>query len=466
MLVHKLILVIAIFFSIFLAYLIYTKAQRSRANLGFVAYALFLAVWPLTLIFFMQTDFGAALFWMKSAYVAASCIAVAFWYFSLVFPDNTRLTGSQKVFMALPLLALMILLYTDNFLVRDLAYHSWGKGVTRYLWGYFIFGLHFFIFYFGGCARLWLKRKKYDGMYQRQIWYIVATVALTGIFGIFFNLVLPSPFFNNDEYIWIGPIFTLFVPVGIVYAIVCYRFLDIKIILRKSSVAVIAALLEIAIINIFVQKIGGQVSFYRSFDITALVILILVFLGAYVLTQKIFDLILRGEIIEISEIFAPRAYIDGDGKKHSIKEYCQKFKLFARQQYNISECDFLLMKDGKVIFSTRQWNSGLSHSIGLLPPQRMMSLGVVERDRSLRQMKSVLEELNTRTGKNAYMRNPTAWAYDGVCIVKLPANLPQETEKELESILLYAAQTLVHVHAFNESIENVRQRRVRLTMEK
>src|SRR3989338_1028582 len=133
MLVHKLILVIAIFFSIFLAYLIYTKAQRSRANLGFVAYALFLAVWPLTLIFFMQTDFGAALFWMKSAYVAASFIAAAFWYFSLVFPDNARLTQGQKLLIALPLMALIILLYGDNFLVGELTYYSWGKGVTRHL---------------------------------------------------------------------------------------------------------------------------------------------------------------------------------------------------------------------------------------------------------------------------------------------------------------------------------------------
>src|SRR3990167_4134207 len=232
--IYGIILLVVVILNTTLGILIYLKGRKNVINISFSIYAIFLAIWPLTLFLFRITDFGIAIFWMKSAYAAAVFIAASFWYFSLVFPERKTMSIVDKLLTYIPALIVVIFLYWPSFLTKELTYNSWGKGVVLGFWEYILFSVYFVIYYFGGCVRLLFKYLHSKGVHKTQLLYVLLSILFTGTFGVYFNLILPSPFFENHRYIWLGPVFTGFVLLGIFYTIVRYRLMDIKLVITRS----------------------------------------------------------------------------------------------------------------------------------------------------------------------------------------------------------------------------------------
>ncbi len=110
-----------------------------------------------------------------------------------------------------------------------------GKEETIFGPLYILFAAHFLVYMAGSVALLLYKRKKFTGTKKLQIYYVLLGVVLSHVFGFVTNIYLP--FALNDYSLQsLGPIALVLFNVCIFYTIVRYRFMDIRIVVRKVLV--------------------------------------------------------------------------------------------------------------------------------------------------------------------------------------------------------------------------------------
>lgn len=102
---------------------------------------------------------------------------------------------------------------------------------TKYYWFYFFYIAGFFTYAFW---RLYKKLAKSTGLERLQIIYLLSGYALSANFAFVTNLVLPwLGFFSLN---WLGQLFTVFIVAFTAYAILKYRLMDIRIIIKRAFV--------------------------------------------------------------------------------------------------------------------------------------------------------------------------------------------------------------------------------------
>lgn len=219
------------------------KKGKSRSNLFFGLFAFSLGVWTVTIMGYRAaTQPDVLLLWMKSAYISALFIGVFFFYFCRIFPLETRISRIDYVihFSLIALFSLLIGL--SDFLVQELRQEAWGTAVNVSPFGWSVYALYFLSYFLTAHLYLFTKYLQTQGLSKKQLQYSLTGIFFAHIFGMFFNLLLPSPFFNEWRYIWVGPaLVALIVAPTITYAIVKYQLLDIKVV--AAQILVIATTL-------------------------------------------------------------------------------------------------------------------------------------------------------------------------------------------------------------------------------
>ncbi len=180
---------------------------------------------------------------MKLAYFSALLIAAGYYYFSIVFPENYPPSRAQKLYIILLPVSVSVLLFFPHFLTREVIVYPWGKSVILGSLEYLVFFVLFLGFFIGGIVRQRRKLKKATGVIHAQLFYILAGVIMAGSFGVIFNLFLPSIFFQNFQYIWLGPIFTSILVFTTTYAILEHHLFNVKIIVTELLVFALWAVL-------------------------------------------------------------------------------------------------------------------------------------------------------------------------------------------------------------------------------
>lgn len=108
-----------------------------------------------------------------------------------------------------------------------------------------LFAAAFLFFFVGGQIRLLRKIPGSAGAERTQLTIIASAVIIAGLFGMYYNLLLPSPFLENFQYIWTGPLFTFFFAVVITYAIFRYKLFNPRAALAELLVFTLVLLLLI-----------------------------------------------------------------------------------------------------------------------------------------------------------------------------------------------------------------------------
>jgi len=237
-----------------LAVFIYGENRTSRINISFALFVFFLSGWSLAVLAFLITGSDSAAIWfLKLAYVAAALIAGCYYYFSLVFPDGQRLSRRHQVVVIEGTVVLCLALLMPGFLTGPVIHHSWGREVELDTLPYLVFAASFFVLFVGGQVRLWWKFAKAAGMVRRQLLAIGASVTPVGLLGMYYNLVLISPFLHDFRYIWTGPVFTSIFAVVITYSVFRYQLFSAK--------AIVAEILVFALwLFVFVRMLLAEVS--------------------------------------------------------------------------------------------------------------------------------------------------------------------------------------------------------------
>lgn len=239
--IDNLSLIINAFINFGLAIFIYSQNRRNPVNISFSFFNLFLTAWSLSILLYSNVnDLHAALYFMKLSYASAILIGVSYYYFSGVFPRQSAEESSEAppYFNLVLLFALLLIGFTflPTYLTKSIVLHDWGRETMLGIYEYLAFALFFTLSFIGGLIRSWTKYRVARGQSKAQLLYVVLSVSIAGALGMFFNLLLPSPFLQDFRFIWIGPIFTTLIAISIVYAILAHRLFDIRVIIKRTVI--------------------------------------------------------------------------------------------------------------------------------------------------------------------------------------------------------------------------------------
>jgi signal transduction histidine kinase len=230
-----------------LAFLIGKNHRKDQVNIWFSIIAVSLAVWAAALIFFrILSDYFLALIFLKLAYIAAIGIAGSFYVFAHYFPDRKPM---RYVFFAVITASLIGYVALPGVLVIGVIDTPTGRAAIQEITGYGAFFLYFMFYFFGALVILYHRWRFAAGIMRKNIGYIIWSILTAGIFGIFFNLVLPSPFFAAWGYVWLGPLFTAIMVVAVFYAVMSYQLLNIKVISAEMLATGISFILFLELIS-------------------------------------------------------------------------------------------------------------------------------------------------------------------------------------------------------------------------
>ncbi len=269
---RTLILNATFFLNISLAVFIALRSRRNRIHVIFAILLVCVALWTFGITMFRSSSHPSeALFWSRFYYVAAAMIASSFCYLARIFPQELApMTPWQRLLIfGYPLLT-AVLMPLNSYLVVDVAILTDRREAVLDPLDYFTYS-SWFIFIMGWAfSHLRQKYRLFDGMHKLQIRYVLIGAFTSTLLGATFNLLLP--WFGYYQWIWLGPVFTIIMISCIAYAIIRYRLMDIRIILKRtiaySALLVLTlafyALIILASRQIFQNRIGPWVSLVVS----------------------------------------------------------------------------------------------------------------------------------------------------------------------------------------------------------
>jgi hypothetical protein len=130
-------------------------------------------------------------------------------------------------------------LLLPTFQFAGLTVSPQGNEVILYPGAYLCFALIFCFLFLGGLARTWRKWRRSPERAQTQLLVIALSVTVAGLGGMFFNLLLASPFLGNFNYLWTGPLYTTVIAVSIMYAVFRFRLFSAKVIASELLIALL-----------------------------------------------------------------------------------------------------------------------------------------------------------------------------------------------------------------------------------
>ncbi len=233
-------LVITALLNFFLGALIFTGGRKKKINIVFSLNIAAVIGWTMAMFFFRSASQEFDLFWCTILYVTPTMIASSFLYFTYIFPSRKEKYIWWRTILIFGInLAIIVMVIWPGFVIKEVNIRPGQEKeiiFTQYYWFYFLYILLFFTF---GFYRLFRKYFKTTGIERAQIIYLLSGYALSANSAFATNLIMPwiGLFFLN----WLGQIFTLIGVTSTTYAILRYRLMDIRIVVRKVFVYFVMA---------------------------------------------------------------------------------------------------------------------------------------------------------------------------------------------------------------------------------
>ncbi len=254
------ILVIVIFFSIFLAYLVYKSNPDSASNRAFVYLALSIIFW--TVIMYLSlffTDPVLILFFIRLSMLAATVLTIAAFIFAYTFPQR-KFYFPLKIriiyFILAPLTMLVSMspyMFTELKITDSNIEPTPGPGMVLFV----ITAIGSIIATF---IILIIKFIKAKSLQRTQYFFMILGVLLMFVLMVTTNF-LTILVLKNSALIFLAPVYPLIFLVSTAYAIFRHRILDIRLLLVRaisyfvtiSTLALLFSLSFLLFTNFFIQ---------------------------------------------------------------------------------------------------------------------------------------------------------------------------------------------------------------------
>jgi len=234
------------------------SSSRRIDNLYLSLFAIFTSMWCAGIALFLESS---KTIFLQMYYLAPIGVAISNLVFSLeqyktIMGERLRMSKFVTAISIIAASALAIAVAVDpTFIVRSIKTSS---EVALNDTGYAIYSAIFLAVFSISLVvviRLMLSRegKKNSGFYAYS-----KTLMVAALVGVTFNLLLPA--LGNYGLIWVGPLFSLTLPLSIIYGIVNYRAFDIRTSAFRAvgytlSVATLVGVYSIAIYGILLPLV-------------------------------------------------------------------------------------------------------------------------------------------------------------------------------------------------------------------
>jgi len=208
------------------------KNRKSRQSQVWVLTSLAIFIWTFSLFWcFESSTKQEALFWQKMLYLGTTLIPILFYNYSLLLLGTFK---KNRFFVYVGYLIaafFIIILFFTNLMIdgilprNDMGYWAIGFSNIYYFYlGYFIIYVYLLLF------SLFQGLKNNNGIKKEQIRFVYYA-ALIGFIGGSFNFLLDFGFKYP-----VGNLFVFLYVFFITYAITRYRLMDIRLLIKKSTV--------------------------------------------------------------------------------------------------------------------------------------------------------------------------------------------------------------------------------------
>ncbi len=260
--------------------LVYKKNPKSNINKNFLGFTLAVSFWVFTLIL-SDIPSNYTLFSNRIVVLPASFIPYYFVLLSYAFYElinkKFKITRKLQILLLFPILFILLFTFTDAN-VSEVIFRDWGTEV-KVGWLYYIIFIYFLGYLSIAFKNLHNVFKVSTGIIKVQIKYVSIGSFLGLSFGIFTNII---SFFIDLPYAYIfGPISGLIMIGFVAYAIVRYRFLDIRLVINKFIIYWIALISMYIIFYAILgleQRIFGDIYDIRSYVLTGVIFIIITIL--------------------------------------------------------------------------------------------------------------------------------------------------------------------------------------------
>ena len=295
-----LLLILVAVVNISLAVFVLVHDYRSWVNRTFFIFVSVLSFWTVCVAILLQQK---TLLWSDLVLLFGPLLGVSsFLLFSKHYPNQTEIDKKSLLYFLLIPLSLFIVLtpfrpFVSGIIVKGDQIEPVIGPLYPVLMIWSVLGALF------GIIILFRKFRKSHGSAKIQLRYL--------FFGFFTFLLLVSitsvilPALGNAEYAFFGPILTIIFTSFVAYSIIRHRFLDIRVILRKSLIItftlVVSLIVVITLLMLSKQFIASLISIPDDWLVLlAVVILLVVFPTLKTAVTKLVNYFLFSDYIDFS----------------------------------------------------------------------------------------------------------------------------------------------------------------------
>jgi signal transduction histidine kinase len=244
------ILILTVVINLSLTPFIYPRRNAGPMHAAFVLATLGIAAWALTLVGFLQIPSDSlALIFLRLSYMAAAFIAACFYYFSIAFPDGNRPSRRHVATLVALTGAVCLAVLVPGFLTGSISLVGGTRTVELHVLGYAAFVGMFCGLFALVQIRVWRKFASAQGIARIQLLLMAICITAVGWLGVYFDLILPSPFLENFRYVWTGPVFTDLFAAVTTYAIFRYRLFNAKALIGELLVFALWLILFVRVLT-------------------------------------------------------------------------------------------------------------------------------------------------------------------------------------------------------------------------
>jgi signal transduction histidine kinase len=211
-----------------LGLVVYLKDPENKSNRYFGFTAISIALWAWNRAFFQLSTNETAFFWGKLLFIIPTLIPVSLVLFSLFFgEEKRRLRRRDWSIIILPWLAILVIgLWPNLVFVNFINEH--GRNLAINGPGFVYYAAFMVVYLIAGFSILIYKYTHSQGVLRIQLRYILLGAFISISIGAGSNLVLPL--FKIYNFVWVGPLATIFMVGSISYAMSAHQLWDFKLI--------------------------------------------------------------------------------------------------------------------------------------------------------------------------------------------------------------------------------------------
>ncbi len=231
----NIILWVTLVLNLVLGLLIYLRGRHQRINLIYSFNVVTIIGWILGMILFRGASPETSAFWCIILYITPTFIASSFLYFTYIFPYQIKeLEWYKKLLIFSGNALIVVFVLIPDFIIKDVIIEPGREKIIAFGSGYIFYAIYTASYFSYGFWRLFKKYIRSRGIEKGQIIYLLLGYAIAANLAFVTNLFMP--WFGRTDLNWLGQVLTLCMVGFTAYAIVKYRLMDIRLVVKRSTI--------------------------------------------------------------------------------------------------------------------------------------------------------------------------------------------------------------------------------------